>query len=107
MSRSGAPVSSACDSIQAASASPIGVDGSPSTNGHSSNAIRRQLRLARNRPSTACRPRLIRCVTTNAGGTLDDFATCAYGLDTSNMRRTVSDAYSGVNAISRSSSTNS
>ena len=70
--------------------------------------MRRQLRCARGAgPSTACSPRLMRWVTTNAGGTFDDLATCAYGLDTSNMRRTVSDAYSGVNATSRSSSTNS
>ena len=37
-------------------------------------------------------------MTTNAGGTFDERATCAYGLDGSNMQRTVSDAYSGVNA---------
>ena len=57
---------------QAASASPIGVDGGPSTNGHSSSAMRRQFAVACSRPSTACSPRLMRCVITNAGGTFDD-----------------------------------
>jgi hypothetical protein len=49
----------------------------------------------------------MRCEITNAGGTFDDRATCAYALDGSNMRCTVSDAYSGVNASSWSSRTNS
>ena len=49
----------------------------------------------------------IEAVGMNAGGTFDDLATCAVGLVGSNIWRTVSDAYSGVNASSRSSSTNS
>ena len=38
----------------------------------------------------------MRCVMTNAGGTFDACATCAYGLDASKYMRTVSDEYSGV-----------
>ena len=51
--------------------------------------------VARRRPSTACSPRLMRCVITNAGGTFDAARRARTGRR-SNMRRTVSDAYSGV-----------
>ena len=46
---------------QAASASPIGVDGGPSTNGQISSAMARQSAVAVSSPSRANSPRLIRC----------------------------------------------
>src|SRR5215469_13202758 len=45
----------------AASASPMGVDGGPSTNGQISSAMARQLAVAVMSPSRPNRPRLIRC----------------------------------------------
>jgi Aldo/keto reductase family len=47
--------------FQAASASPIGVDGGACTKGQISSAIRRQSAVADSSPSTANRPRLMRC----------------------------------------------
>src|SRR6185437_13453782 len=78
---------------QRASASPIGVDGGPWTKGQISSSIALQLAVALSSPSTANRPRLIRCSTTYERGTI---MYSAAGLRTSKNRRTTDDAYSGV-----------
>src|SRR5206468_4366198 len=54
------------DARQAASASPMGVAGSPPN--HSSIAIRRQLAVALSRPRIAVSPKVIRCMITNGAG---------------------------------------
>src|SRR5947207_4257635 len=55
----------------AASARPNSVDGGSATNGHSSRAIASQSAVARSAPSTAYRPRLMRCSTAYCGGTFE------------------------------------
>ena len=47
---------------------PSAVDGGPSTQGHSSSAMRRKLAVARRSPRMAMRPRLIRWMMTKLGG---------------------------------------
>src|SRR5207302_6222875 len=81
---------------QAASSSPSGVDAGPHTNGHNSMAIRRQLRVAYNSPSTAPRPRLMRWRITKLAGTLAARRISPCSPVGSKNRRTLSDDHSGV-----------
>ena len=73
----------------AVSASPIGVDGGAWTNGQISSAMARQSAVADSSPSSANRPRLMRCRITYDRGMLTYSAT---GLRRSKKRRTTAEA---------------
>ena len=77
----------------AASAAPIGVHGGPWKNGQISSAIPRQSAVADSSPSTANRPRLIRCRITYERGIR---AYAASGLRKSKNFRVTVEAYSPV-----------
>ena len=77
----------------AASAAPIGVHGGPWKNGQISSAIPRQSAVADSSPSTANRPRLIRCKITYERGIR---AYAASGLRKSKNFRVTVEAYSPV-----------
>jgi len=77
----------------AASAAPIGVHGGPWKNGQISSAMPRQSAVADSSPSTANRPRLIRCKITYERGIR---AYAASGLRKSKNFRVTVEAYSPV-----------